>query len=189
MYIISKFKDYYDYLQGIYGVDNKLVLDRTDFNILPYIPSINKIQTFYICDYIIQGLWVEGKIYYGNEIEPFSYLSKEKNWYIKPEVLGYNNKYYRNITVLKIPELSLNSPNKKLNCPILLEENKESYLKNPILKDYNFVKVFSPEEIWIMLSTWLGRQISDNEKQVPIGDDKIRILSHGFDLKTSFRGK
>ena len=29
MKIISKFKDYYDFLQGIYGVDPLLVLDRT----------------------------------------------------------------------------------------------------------------------------------------------------------------
>ena len=27
MKIISKYKDYYDYLQGIYGVDEKLILD------------------------------------------------------------------------------------------------------------------------------------------------------------------
>jgi hypothetical protein len=27
MKIISKIKDYYDYLQGIYGIDEKLVLD------------------------------------------------------------------------------------------------------------------------------------------------------------------
>ena len=28
MKIISKYKDYYDYLTGIYGVDDKIVLDR-----------------------------------------------------------------------------------------------------------------------------------------------------------------
>lgn len=32
MKIISQYKDYYDYLIGFYGIDEKIVLDRRKFN-------------------------------------------------------------------------------------------------------------------------------------------------------------
>jgi hypothetical protein len=47
--------------------------------------------------------------------------------------------------------------------------------------------IIKPFDLWIMLSEWLGYMITQNEPSVPIGDDKIRVESHGFDLKTSFR--
>ena len=104
-----------------------------------------------------------------------------------------DNYYYiaeRDDYCLKKPLLIKDSPTYKENCPILRSTGnryKKSYAKHPILKDYGFVRVFKPEEIWIILSEWLGKVITMNEKKVPIGDDKTRILSHGFDLKTSFR--
>lgn len=30
MRIITKIKDYYDYLQGVYGIDDKVIYDRRD---------------------------------------------------------------------------------------------------------------------------------------------------------------
>ena len=55
MKIISKYKDYYDYLQGIYGIDNNLILDRIKFSPISY-EYDNTIITLYICDYKIQGV-------------------------------------------------------------------------------------------------------------------------------------
>lgn len=80
------------------------------------------------------------------------------------------------------------SPTYKENCPILISHyDNEIYIHHPILKEHFINKIYDPHTIWIMLSEWLGKQKTKNEKEVPIGDNNIRILSHGFDLKTSFR--
>lgn len=50
MKIISKFKDYYDYLQGIYGVYPKLVLDKREFNPIQYFESFS-VKHLFIGDY------------------------------------------------------------------------------------------------------------------------------------------
>jgi len=73
-----------------------------------------------------------------------------------------------------------------IECPILLSIN-QSYkpFHYPILKNFELSKVFPPEKIWIMLSEWLSKR-----KDPIIIDkrtDKEKILSNGFDLKTSFR--
>lgn len=112
------------------------------------------------------------KAYYFGDSE----VSKNEYWYIP-------NGKYNNLYCLKEPKfLGHKSKTWVEDCPILLGDNK-----NPILKDYNFDKVFKPEKIWIILSEWLGKRITKNEPIVPVGSDKVRILSAGFDLKTSFR--
>ena len=73
MKIISKFKDYYDYLSGIYGIDEKLVLDRTNFT--PTLKYYNNdhysLVRFIICDKMIEGIWNGNEFIYGNEIYTF----------------------------------------------------------------------------------------------------------------------
>ena len=80
MKIISKYKDYYDYLVGIYGEDPKLVLDRRDNDFFTY--KKNKIQLF-IAGNIIDGYCDGDKIYYGEDLEQFKsdyrYWKEEKN--------------------------------------------------------------------------------------------------------------
>lgn len=81
----------------------------------------------------------------------------------------------------------INSPTWKENCPILIEQYGKKYDKYPILVDYNVNRILSAEKVWLILSEWLGKQITRQEPVVPVGDDKIRIQAAGFDLKTSFR--
>lgn len=199
MKIISKHKDYYDYLQGIYGIDEKLVLDRASFtpmtNVQYRFNNLDKVEII-LCDFIIEGIFYDDEFLYGKELESFDLHSKRKNIY------RYDNKFYyiddnskRDLKILKEPFKidSINSPNTKLECPILINKhpynddnddvNDNKYLKFPILKEYNLYKVFSPEQIFLMLSEWLGREkiIINNQT------DKDKILASGFDLKTSFR--
>lgn len=200
MKIISKFKDYYDYFQGIYGMDEKLVLDRTEFYKLPYIPSNYTIQTFWICDYKVQGIFIDGEFLYGKEIDPIHVqlyhprFRSEKNLYYTFYHPDYNN---RILEILKFPILFQDlprrknnrgdtiiehNPNTRMNCPILLENNG-SFQKFPILSDYQFHKVFTSFQMWTMLTEWLGREKKIENNQ----SNKEKILSNGFDLKTSFR--
>jgi hypothetical protein len=207
MKIISKFKDYYDYLQGVYGVDEKLILDRT-------IKSIAKIDNYYdtlyavhIGEYFIYALFLKNRGYLYNE-EIFSYMESEEYKKIISEkyIRRYMSTFYGNdndIDILirnrwhKIPKnlklryLGEKSPTWKSDFPILLENVylEEIVSENIKLEDVQLSKVLSPHEIWITLSEWLSKRNQKLEKDVPIGDDNLRIVSHGFDPKTSFRPK
>lgn len=199
MKIISKYKDYYDYLAGIYGIDSKLVLDRTLYTPKTiYYDDFEKI-VFFICDYAVEGMYYKDEFLYGKEIEPFAYHRKgdhtylqqmyPNDWVLKKEFV----ELFKDNRILKKPTFVKVSPNTIFDCPILIQ-NKYGYLKNPlinckyyskfpILKQYAIKKVFSADQIWKMLSEWLGKE----KPIVNKATDKEKIVSKGFDLKTSFR--
>ena len=209
MKIISKFKDYYDYFQGIYGMDEKLVLDRTEFHrtpehfsdsILRYSHNDNRFEflRFWICDYCVEGVFNNGRFLYGKEIGD---MVVETAWGRAnfPDYYHVRDFYSKNrtFTVLKKPTLFSDLPHGKvyfkewkeekcpntiMNCPILFEQYN-SFYKFPILKDYQFHKVFSDFQMWTMLTEWLGREKKIKNNQT----NQEKILSNGFDLKTSFR--
>jgi hypothetical protein len=117
MKILTNFKDFYDYLQGIYGVDDKLILNRQEetpktFMIDDYIVrgepagklkgiqqyefySDFQVVRFSIGDYKVEGMTYQGKILYGEELE---FLN------VKKETLAY---YERNF-----------GTNKEFNLPV-----------------------------------------------------------------------
>lgn len=220
MKIISKYKDYYDYLQGIWGVDEKLILDRTEFFVQPYTPSNGTLIRFHICGYQVEGIFWKGEYLYGTELERFLELKdKPSKFYRKkiPNKFRQKDDRYYNFSIqtdfsskyvgyeiLKSPVLfkeiprkeiyyqskvQIHDPNDFLECPILIENGKEhkvngiSYAKFPILEDYQFHKVFSAEKIWLMLTEYLGREKVLVNNQT----NSEKILSNGFDLKSSFR--
>ncbi len=195
MKIISKFKDYYDYLQGVYGIDELLVLDRTEFTPIPYEPSQNTIVDIYICDFKISGIYVKDKFLYGKEWHAHNTKDKLPRYQGKMKHFSRPHAEYKNEYE---PVLTENKINTFFDCPILIGQNfaynpryhmyDRSYFKNPILKEYNIQSILPAEEIWKMLSTWLGKQKDSKIKQQPLTDKEL-IVSNGFDLKTSFRGK
>jgi len=226
MKIISKYKDYYDYLQGIWGMDEKLVLDRTVSsptpNYLSYLgmPYVS-LARFYICGNVVEGVYYQervnalGVFLFGDEIEqrlrvridvtkPRTSFQKDPRYYY---IMDKESKWWNySMKVLKHPtkflELDheptggyqqikkIECPNDLLNCPILIEQNphpKEydasKCSKFPIMADYGLHKVYPAQDIWIMLGEWLGR-----EKIIPNNQTNgEKVVSNGFDLKTSFR--
>jgi len=183
MKIISKFKDYYDFQQGTIGVDNKLVLDRTKFTTTPYGYNIVKDEvekiTFFICDYKVEGAYYKGEFLYGED------LGKIEGSYSGKYGVTYTDKWGHSRTINKHSQyLGKESPNRKHDCPILIQD-WAGYSLHPILKDYNIQKVFNPFQIWILLSEWLAKEPEIVNNQT----NEEKILSHGFDKKTSFRGK
>jgi hypothetical protein len=209
MKILSKYKDYYDYLKGIYGEDEKIILDRRMSN-KPLIMN-EEIVSLYICDMIINGFCHNNVVYFGDELD--NILDKVDN----DNVLRYKKYRYYYSSNLKITHTIdtkkfknikrhyyLNNQlieaetkfNSLLNCPILLsstfgelEYNRNKFIAYPKLEDLNVQKAIPAEKIWQLLSDWISRKITENEAKVPIGDDKLRIQTHGFDLKSSFRPK
>lgn len=81
MKIISKYKDYYDYLSGIYGIDEKIVLDRTISKNSPNVEFYshwNRKIVLYIAGYVIECLCIDGKFYYGEDLKEFEIPKNEK---------------------------------------------------------------------------------------------------------------
>src|SRR5690606_9622511 len=74
MKIISSFKDYYDYLQGIYGVDEKVVYERhTDksLNAIMF-PNNNYYLSIIIGNEMYHGVYKDGKFYYKEKLAEIS---------------------------------------------------------------------------------------------------------------------
>jgi hypothetical protein len=143
------------------------------------------------------------KLYFGDaisEINDETWLTEMFKWRSGPKPkYVYNNKYlYKSGRHEEIyyPELSDDVFNKypeikKLakETPIFIYNNNwhGSSCDFPSLVELGVNKVISAHDIWILLSEWLANKITENEPIMPIGDDKVRIVSAGFDLKTSFR--
>jgi len=185
--IISKYKDFYDYLMGIYGVDEKIVLDRRDFDVVPVFDN-TKVQVF-VCGVLYEGYCKNGHYYWGKDLLRIFPKFDTRMGYSR--TLKYSNHvwytvanprwktYY--ISVDPIVDLILDE-NKKHNCPILLKVN-EKYYKFPKLNDLGLNKMISAHQIYIMLNETLAPKdnISDNLTNLE------KIKSRGFDIRTSFR--
>ncbi len=199
MKIISKFKDYYDYLQGVFGVDEKLVLDRTKFH-KPFLSNYDKI-ILVIGNLVVEGLYVDDTFVYGDDLKKYEHKHEAFRWG-KGRTYSYIDKkedyYYINVP----KEISLRG-----GLNILKEKcTREEYFKNdktreklekyplflfkgtevyeyPILKDYILGSFISPEEVWFSLSDWLSKDVKIEDNRT----DKEKIVGKGFDYKTSFR--
>lgn len=196
MKIISKYKDYYDYIVGIWGEDPLLVLDRrVDHHFkLDHSPYDTKI-TLHICNYAYDGYVLKDNIYYGDELKHFQthelgYFDKRNNptcVIIDNNSLRYKNYFNRQMSSnLYNTKPYISKLNIQEDCPILIQIGNHVN-KYPKLSDLQTYKILPPETIWHMLYEWLSQRLTKNEPTVPIGTDSIRIQSHGFDLKTSFR--
>lgn len=207
MLITSKFKDYYDFLSGIYGVDPLIVLNRLDFTMPTFYHPINQYYTeegkliLYIGGFQIDAYYKDDKIYYGEDLKQFAKEEKHSKWYyryhssddvkpnervtIKIEKSRYNYESF-NLIIKK----DLSKMNDKYNCPILLRKNgdkDENLYKNCILKDLNLNSFISPEEVYKMISDWISYQRTIAEDRVDTMTNGQKIESKGFDKKTSFR--
>lgn len=67
-------------------------------------------------------------------------------------------------------------------------KNKQTIILNPLLKTFQFQKVLDPYVAYQEIELWVSN-LANNEVKPSPQTDKEKILTHGFDLKTSFRGK
>lgn len=208
MYIISKFKDYYDYLAGIYGIDKTLVYDRRatkDYSFKKFEKEdISKDAPeqyiFYICNKKYVVFEYKHILYHtGVEIIALNDLlikegkSRDTLWFPRPWTNYYSKvatalQYYSYYNRLDI------SVNAEKRVPILLlktpiyrqdqEHLQEYYIPN--LKSFSFHKHIVAEDLYQEIYAFLSwmkdyPEISNNQT-----DDEKRH-SHGFDKRYSFR--
>lgn len=184
MKIISKYKDYYDYLNGIWGIDDNIILDRTSFDNLTTREPTFKYEEykFFICGKMISGYRLKGidKILFGDDLIPFTYINKyNKKRFFKKE---YLNVKYREESICLFLEDDLSYLNDKEGCPIIIKYYNILY-KFPILSKFNFHRIIDAENIYKMLTDWLSK----DDIIIKSISDKEKIELHGFDNKTSFR--
>jgi hypothetical protein len=190
MKIISKYKDYYDYLMGIYGSDPKLILDRRNFESYEFFHP-TKI-TIYLCGMVYEGFYNGEYFFYGDSLLQLGELART-GWgriNIKQVRIKYEkySDHSDTIDVALTPYRDVRELNKEFDCPILV--NACGYgdpLKWFPLNKINFSSVMKPEEIFILLSSYLSEKITEKELIVDSRTNEEHIESRGFDKKRSFR--
>lgn len=204
MKIIDNKKDYYDYLGGVYGIDPLAVYDRRGS--VKVGPGNYTVSTY-------PRFWFDKD--YDSEL---SFVRKQSNrtdffilevgymqyWFSICRRLNGENRFEPELMGRhRVERKSGDAPMvlmpadtrwfdyrlwKRLDkAELVPDSNRNLYINNPILAG-TYIPGFIPaEEIWNELSSYL---LSIREK--PFEDkqtDVEKVVSHGFDKKTSFRGK
>jgi hypothetical protein len=210
MKIISKYKDYYDYLQGIYGIDEKLVLDRREFKMFDFQPHQALKIDIYFCGKKYQGFFNNGTFYLGENLLKIGeeVKKKEKPRWLRKYGTGrfYKNESEVRQVCIELPEnyirgnydrenylyLNLEPVESDLketdDCPIIVSIWGNSYNFHP-LGPLGFSSVLSPEDTFKELSNYLANKITEEENFKDTRSEEQRIESRGFDKKRSFRPK
>lgn len=205
MKIIDNKKDYYDYLQGIYGQDPKAIYDRrSSFAFVKgYLPDIFRNDQLFLKEnfgilgyigyiYIIAGRKVFVISYYNNLKQKLIKLVGNRDITRETEIplmLNFHN----------VLPIRLNSPIKEpkdLYTPYFLSDinylyehdiigySRECAINNPILQSVGLTCI-PADEIFLNIQDFL---LSLNEKEIIDNRTDIqKVESAGFDKKTSFR--
>lgn len=203
MKIVSNFKDYYDYVIGVYGIDPKAVYERiceTEIEVKRkkewvksglykpiHLTTNTRVASYMIgfCGTIYCIYWMDGKFYFGREYygiaRQFSGLAQSQKYrdWVYPQY-----------------HLTKTNVNDLFNCPVVVMRGhlwrQDSYnihqkwwaqVKNPRLSDFGFASKIPANTCFMELTNFLlkEKEIVDNRT------DKEKIVSKGFDLKSSFR--
>jgi len=216
MKILSKYKDYYDYLQGIYGTDPKIVLDRRKNKVLKkedlFSSRWDNSELGFIAiainDKLYTGVYSKSddKFYYGEDLEKFkekydavafaSWYLRESNFLLNPKssaICLFDRTTDGAVLILNKQPVSCEI-NSKFNCPIVLYNSMYSLKRGeqpkfyPMLKEFEFHKALSAPEVYREISDWISRKITEKESrgENTLSNDE-KIDSKGFDKKRSFR--
>lgn len=187
MRIISKFKDYYDYLVGIYGIDPVLTLDRRYPDLVHCAPETldrDKLvgKTFAIAGKRYRLYYYKDKVYY--TLQECKKLVK-----MNTPPMSWNS--HTPDTTQKGWDKSNGVPikaNIKYRNPVLMSSgghrNEEWF---PIvMSEWGLPKALSPEDAYREISGFMGYLVD----HPPLPDTQTNIgklEAHGFDKKISFR--
>lgn len=195
MKILSKRKDYYDYLVGKYGIDEMIVYDRRDCTVLAHdeynlafskkkmyddVPKREKMvyrNGKYVSEMV--GLRTELFITYGRKTRKFlveRYLDEAGNLCI----------YHKEVPLDSLDFRCCGKDRENKESPIFIWTKwTNTYIDNPILDGTWLTGCISPEEIYTEVYNYLlmknAKKIEDNRSDVE------KMESKGFDKVSSFR--
>lgn len=188
MILLRKRTDYYDYLIGVYGRDEKKVYDRkldlTSDEI--YFEDISRwrntnIFDLHVCNRIYRveqvkkGVWELHKFHKNNT----DYLGRRRH-YRESQVSGLDDfEYY----IPRPPEALTDSP-----ISISGTYHNENRLEGvtPILASFGIPSVLDAVELYSEVDMYISNRMTLNEARSE-QSDKNKLLSKGFDDKISFR--
>lgn len=217
MKIISKTKDYYDFVQHVYGSDNTVIYDRDaefptniKFHELGVseldIPVSDGSRTGSFHYYsggvgeIIYNVVICGKIYKVKHTKTcFSYTSNKPDINTYDVLSDYIRKRwdgeYRYTQGEHIPAFDLIS--RYIKQPIFMYERVHRYGKNyveisdqiPNLTLMGFGKLLEPHLLYQDIEFYISNVINHGVGINPpvVISDKEKVIKHGFDVKQSFR--
>lgn len=195
MKIISKIKDYYDYLSGVWGVDDRIILDRRG-EFVPSTPKELSVLTFIIGGNLIQ-IYFDGMSYYfGEELKQFDQSTKYRRkdgYYTIP--IGYIDGRQNNVYVANGIKEGFDYLNEKYESAIIYRSDRWHY--NDVLeKDFSVFPVLSATpitkfvdatDVYRMISDYLSRQLDKKLEAIPSLTDVQKLENKGFDKLSSFR--
>ena len=206
MKIISSFKDYYDYVAHVYGQDNSIVYTRnyltepTDQGSrLPEVIRLEGAHQFYFHSNMYESKlsWL---CFCGKPYPLFRGVLADENTpefapLLKPLKYGwFRSDRSRLKDMIGIRSRVLVELSKQLNAPVFTftggyPDRFTIQPSVPKLGEIGFVKILSAEQAYQELSYFLGNEIHDSPDlaQPFVITDKEKIVSHGFDMKQSFR--
>ncbi len=195
MKIISKYKDYYDYLQGEFGIDDVLTYDRRSDNIIrplqdPPDDPFARCYSFAICNQGYAVFSYNNKFYHTIDelVKLDVILKKAGKRTIFTLGYGYHKNQRKAIWDTFNPKTDIN---KKLRKPVLVSSENSPFAKDegweiPLLREFGFARIIDPKTLFIEISNFMG-WLNDNPEIPNKQTNKEKIVSHGFDLKKSFR--
>lgn len=211
MKLLSKFKDYYDFLAHQYH-DEKVIYDRTTIKntSIPIKDIKGKLRNppRYIDDpkggmSTFKYLVINGCYYLlvGNSQDPantYELFSTDKHTHLNEHLLmsGWFRKTYIHDVSYYVgcKDSALIELSKKVGHPVYIIKEivgGQIYIESkiPKLLDYGIPSILPSTLIYQDLVYFLSNVLKDSpDMQPPIKmDDKLKIASHGFDLVKSFR--
>lgn len=176
MKIICKIKDYYDYLSGIYGIDEQIVYDRRSYILFehPMFIKGSELDTL--------SFFYKKEEYYALEVGYYQYIFKVKrdgkyaNWELIKKI-----KVGKKIARVPIALISISYMNYHGSDEI----KYDMIYNNPILRDTHIPTFIPAQEIYDIIYDYI---IGINEPNINDNRTDIQKLeSKGFDKKSSFR--
>jgi hypothetical protein len=151
--------------------------------------------------YVGCKLYSEGekKLSYGNkelittityDMENLKGLIRDYGWSGKFEdnlnyVLSYNPiEFFREFNA---PVFVYDTDYGRTCVPFKHWDNNHKFFINPLLKEYQFYKVFNAVQAFQEIQMFLSGVLGAGEKEICEVADKYKITQHGFDYKYSFR--
>lgn len=164
-------------------------------------PYISYHKTGYI-DFDFSGKWVDGYTNYYFDAETFMEMYKDYKKDYKPKqhygwwtnTLSerdvknfFNTKYSDRIDLCLEFDTPIISIRPKTSGYKERERTYRVCTKNVNLKEHGVSKLFNSPEVYQLLDVFIGNVLVKDEMPMSPMTDLIKIQSHGFDVKTSFR--
>lgn len=209
MQIIDKNKDYYDYLQKVYGRDTTITYDRRGSTVMSDLSVIRLIAPFtdrydreegamfvvevgelqYLfkasVDYAKVGIYSQFPEPVGGTIELLTSFSDHQHYFEKEMTLVPATRDYPYDFHWR-----KGRTNKYKYIPVKsfmeLRVKKDRAVSNPILTDTTVASLISAQDIWIALSNHISSKYNDKTVEI-VNTDVDKLQNHGFDKKSSFR--